>query len=193
MNSTKIPKKEALLLTIGEITVSAITVVVYLLIKKYDYTVLLGAILGCIISVFNFIFLSISVNRAIDRAVESEEFEKLKELVCDLKNYEKLHAGRLYVAKMDIPLLVEYAGIKNNSYDVIHFNIPRYGDGVSWYCNCGLESETDPYAHKCLVIPGCSKMTRRPEQILKNAIEPLFTNFNAFIAWLSGQIKERKY
>ena len=79
MNSTKIPKKEALLLTIGEITVSAITVVVYLLIKKYNYTVLLGAILGCIISVFNFIFLSISVNRAIDRAVESEEFEKLKE------------------------------------------------------------------------------------------------------------------
>jgi hypothetical protein len=121
------------------------------------------------------------------------EFEELKKLCTDLKNYEKLRAGKLYVAKMDIPLLVEYAGIKDNKYDTIHFSIPCYGDGVSWYCNCGLESETDRYGHKCLIIPGCSKMTRRPEQILKNAIEPLFIDFNAFTAWLSGQIKERKY
>lgn len=121
------------------------------------------------------------------------EFESLKKLCTDLKNYEKLHAGGLYFAKMEIPLLVEYAGIKDKSYDAIRFSIPRYGDGVSWYCNCGLESETDRYGHKCLIIPGCSKMTRRPEHILKNAIEPLFIDFNAFVAWLSGQIKERKY
>ena len=122
------------------------------------------------------------------------EFESLKKLCTDLKNYEKLHAGGLYVAKMKIPLLIEYAGgIKDKSYDVIHFSIPRYGDGVSWYCNCGLQSETDSYGHKCLIIPGCSKMARRPAQILKNAIEPLFIDFNAFVAWLSGQIKERKY
>jgi hypothetical protein len=36
-------------------------------------------------------------------------------------------------------------------------------------------------------------MTKRPEQILKNAIEPLFKDFNTFVAWLSGQIKERNY
>jgi hypothetical protein len=121
------------------------------------------------------------------------EFEALKKLCTDLKNYEKFYAGRLYVAKMRIPLLVEYTGIKDKSYDTIHFSIPRYGDGVSWYCNCGLESETDRYGHKCLIIPGSSKMTKRPEQILKNAIEPLFIDFNAFVTWLSGQIKERNY
>ena len=121
------------------------------------------------------------------------EFESLKKLCTDLKNYEKLNAGGLYVTKMEIPLLVEYAGIKDKSYDTIRFSIPRYGDGVSWYCNCGLESETDRYGHKCLIIPGCSKMTRRPEKILKNAIESLFTDFNTFTTWLSGQIKERKY
>jgi hypothetical protein len=121
------------------------------------------------------------------------EFEELKKLCTDLKNYEKFYAGRLYVAKMRIPLLVEYTGIKDKSYDTIHFSIPRYGDGVSWYCNCGLESETDRYGHKCLIIPGSSKMTRRPEQILKNAIEPLFIDFDAFVAWLSSQIKERNY
>lgn len=121
------------------------------------------------------------------------EFESLKKLCTDLKNYEKLNAGGLYVTKMEIPLLIEYAGIKDNSYNVIHFRILRYGDGVSWYCNCGLESETDRYGHKCLIVPGSSKMTRRPEQILKNAIEPLFVDFNTFTTWLSSQIKERKY
>ena len=121
------------------------------------------------------------------------EFESLKKLCTDLKNYEKLNAGKLYVAKMEIPLLVEYAGIKDKSYDTVYFHIPRYGDGVSWYCNCGLESEDDRYGHKWLIIPGSSKMTKRPEQILKNAIEPLFIDFDAFITWLSGQIKERNY
>lgn len=121
------------------------------------------------------------------------EFEELKKLCTDLKNYDKLRVGKLYVVKMEIPLLIEYAGIKDKSYDTIYFRIPRYGDGVSWYCNCGLESEDDRYGHKCLIIPGCSKMTKRPEQILKNAIEPLFIDFNAFTTWLSGQIKERNY
>ncbi|MBR2650927.1 MAG: hypothetical protein IKD45_04635 [Clostridia bacterium] len=79
MNSTKIPKKEVLILTLGELLVSLLTVAVYLLIKKYDYTVLLGVLLGSAVSVLNFIFLSISVNRAVDRAVESEEFRRLAE------------------------------------------------------------------------------------------------------------------
>lgn len=122
-----------------------------------------------------------------------DEFESLKKLCTDLKNYEKLHMGGLYVVKMKIPALVEYCGVKDKSYDTIMFSIPRYGDGVSWYCNCGLVSETDRYGHKCLIIPGSSKMMRRPEQMLKNAIEPLFIDFNAFIAWMSCQIKERKY
>ena len=120
-----------------------------------------------------------------------DEFEALKKLCTDLKNYDKPHIRALYVVKMKIPALVEYCGVKDKSYDTITFSIPRYGD--SWYCNCGLISETDRYGHKCIIIPGSSKMTRRPEQMLKNAIEPLFADFNAFIAWLSCQIKERKY
>lgn len=121
------------------------------------------------------------------------EFEELKKLCTDLKNYDKLRVGKLYVAKMEIPLLVEYAGIKDKDYNTINFQIIRYGDGVSWYCNSSAVNPMRPLATKCLIIPGCSKMTKRPEQILKNAIEPLFKNFNTFVAWLSGQIKERNY
>lgn len=121
------------------------------------------------------------------------EFEALKKLCTNLKNYEKLHAGGLYFAKMEIPLLVEYAGIKDKDYNIINFQIIRYGDGISWYCNSSAVNPARTPATKCLIIPGSSKMTRRPEQMLKNAIAPLFIDFNAFVAWLSGQIKERNY
>jgi hypothetical protein len=121
------------------------------------------------------------------------EFESLKKLCTDLKNYGKMYAGRLYVAKMEIPLLFEYAGIKDKDYNTILFQIIRYGDGVNWYCNASAVNPIRTFASKCLLIPGSSKMTKRPEQILKNAIEPLFIDFNAFVTWLSGQIKERNY
>ena len=121
------------------------------------------------------------------------EFEELKKLCTDLKNYKKFNAGRVFVARMETPLLFEYAGIKDKDYNAINFQIIRYGDGVSWYCNSSAVNPMRPLATKCLIIPGCSKMTKRPEQILKNAIEPLFIDFNTFTAWLSGQIKERNY
>lgn len=121
------------------------------------------------------------------------EFEELKEMCTDIKNYQKFNAGSVFVAEMEIPLLFEYAGIKDKDYNTIIFQIIRYGDGVSWYCNASAVNPIRRFASKCLIIPGSSKMTKRPEQILKNAIAPLFIDFNAFIAWLSGQIKERNY
>lgn len=121
------------------------------------------------------------------------EFESLKEMCTDIKNYKKFNAGSVFVAEMKIPLLFEYAGIKNKDYNTISFQIRRYGDGVSWYCNASAVNPIRHFASKCLLIPGSSKMTKRPEQILKNAIEPLFIDFNAFVAWLSCQIKERNY
>lgn len=121
------------------------------------------------------------------------EFESLKKLCTDIKNYQKFNAGRVFVAEMKIPLLFEYAGIKDKDYNTITFQIIRYGDGVSWYCNASAVNPMHRFKSKCLLIPGSSKMTKRPEQIHKNAIVPLFKDFNTFIAWLSGQIKERKY
>ena len=121
------------------------------------------------------------------------EFEELKGMCTDIKNYEKFNAGRVFVAEMKIPLLFEHAGIKDKDYNTITFQVIRYGDGVSWYCNASAVNPIRRFASKCLIIPGSSKMTKRPEQILKNAIAPLFKDFNTFVAWLRGQIKERNY
>lgn len=74
-------------MAIGECIVCLITVLVYLLIGKYDYTVLLGAVLGAVIMIGNMLFLSISVNRAVNKYLalrgegelsdeQAEEFNK---------------------------------------------------------------------------------------------------------------------
>lgn len=55
------------IMAIGELIVSVITVLVYLVIGKYDYTVLLGALLGAVVMVANMLFLTISVNNAVNK------------------------------------------------------------------------------------------------------------------------------
>ena len=77
----------AILMAIGECAVCLITVLVYLAIGKYDYTVLLGSILGGVVMIANMLFLSISVNKAVNKYLalrgdkemtdeEAEEFNK---------------------------------------------------------------------------------------------------------------------
>ena len=72
MNKNSIPKRETLILLFGEIIVSLIVVGVYMLVDllteyTFSYTVVTGVLLGTSVTVLNFFFLSLSVNRAIDR------------------------------------------------------------------------------------------------------------------------------
>lgn len=71
MSNKSVPFKETLYLAIGEAAVSAIVVAVFLIIKKFTLSVLLGAILGSAVIIVNFLVLSVSVNRAIDKALEN--------------------------------------------------------------------------------------------------------------------------
>ena len=69
MNKSKlVPIKETALITLGELIVSLIVVAVFLIIRKYDYTVLTGVILGSAVIIINFLVMSILINRAIDEA-----------------------------------------------------------------------------------------------------------------------------
>ena len=71
-------------LALGEAIVALIISAVFLLINKFDYTVVTGAILGGAVTVVNFLILSVGVNRAINRfvaergekAMDEEEAEK---------------------------------------------------------------------------------------------------------------------
>ena len=61
---------QILALATGEIIVSALVCVIYLILGKFDYTVVTGSILGSIVTVANFAVLTFSVNRAVDRYLE---------------------------------------------------------------------------------------------------------------------------
>lgn len=71
MNSNKIPLRETVALAIGEALVSLLVILGFILFDKFDYKVILGALLGSVVIVLNFLFLSISVNRAVDKCLEN--------------------------------------------------------------------------------------------------------------------------
>ena len=70
MQKTKLPYYEIFTLLIGEILVSLITAVVYLFTDNFDYKVITGVSLGTLITVFNFLYLSISTTKAINKFLE---------------------------------------------------------------------------------------------------------------------------
>ena len=121
------------------------------------------------------------------------EFEELKRLASDLKNYEKYSAGGVYAIKQSIPMLCKYVGVKNEDYNVIGFSVSRYGDGVHWNCSSQLIDPNKTWYFKCLNLPKSGAMQRTKEKQLEKYIEPVLKDFNTFIDWFGGQIKERKY
>ena len=57
-------------LALGELIISAIVCLVYFLLKAFSYKVITGVALGSVVTVANFAFLTMSVNRAVDRYLE---------------------------------------------------------------------------------------------------------------------------
>ncbi len=68
--NSKLPLFETAAMIIGELITSLIVCGVYLIIRKFDYTVALGALLGSLVTLANFLVLVITTGRAIDRAME---------------------------------------------------------------------------------------------------------------------------
>ena len=69
MQKKNMPVSEILFLALGEAAVSLVIVGIYLLIGRYSYKVVTGAVLGSFVTVLNFVILSVSVNRAIDKVM----------------------------------------------------------------------------------------------------------------------------
>lgn len=122
-----------------------------------------------------------------------KEFEKLKRRVTDIKNYEKFVAGGAFAIRIEIPLLCKYVGVRNEDYNTIGFSISRYGDGVHWHCSSHLIYPAKTWDSKCLVLPKLAGMQRTKEKQLEKCIKPIFADFNTFVNWFGGCVKERKY
>ena len=79
MKKSKLPLYETLAMIVGEAIISLIVCAVFLLLKKFDLSVALGAILGSAVTVANFIFLMVFSNRAIDKALAERGEGELSE------------------------------------------------------------------------------------------------------------------
>ena len=66
--SNLVPIKETAFIALGELVVSLLIIGVFLIIQKYDYTVLTGVILGSAVIIINFLVMSILISRALDEA-----------------------------------------------------------------------------------------------------------------------------
>ena len=69
MDKQKFPIFETVSVILGELIVSAVISAVFLVLKKFDISVLLGSLLGSFVTVLNFFILIITTNRAIDKAL----------------------------------------------------------------------------------------------------------------------------
>lgn len=89
MNENKLPKGEILALAVGEVAVGALVCGGYAIahtlgFAEFDYRVITGALLGIAVTVLNYLFLTLSVNRAVNdylalrgnREMNDEEAEK---------------------------------------------------------------------------------------------------------------------
>ena len=129
MNSNKSKYRDVLYLAFGELLAAAAVVAVYLIINSYSYKVLLGAVLGAVVAVFNFLFLSISVNKAVDKfmklrgdkEMDEEEAEKFAaEHVGEIQNAQKLS----YIIRTFTMLGALVLAFLSNQFDVIATAVP---------------------------------------------------------------------
>lgn len=79
MQKKNMPVREIMVLIVGELIVSLIITGVYWLLHKFSYSVISGCLLGSAVTIFNFVVLSVSVNRAIDKALAGRKEGEMTE------------------------------------------------------------------------------------------------------------------
>ena len=82
-NNKKLPYIETLYIFIGELIVSALVCIGFLIFKRFDYKVLTGALLGSAVTTLNFLFLAVSTTRAFDRALCERGTDEMSEEEAD--------------------------------------------------------------------------------------------------------------
>ena len=112
MDSRKIVFKETSLVAIGQILCCAAMVGVFALLGKYDSSVLIGTIAGCVIAILNFFFMAVAVSLAADKAAQQ-----------NVKGGEAL-VRISYFVRMIVLFIVLYALVKSGLCNVITAVLP---------------------------------------------------------------------
>lgn len=129
MQDKKSTYKDIFVLAVGELAVTAAVVAVYALLDAFTYKAVTGALLGALVAVFNFVFLTVSVNRAVDRfmalrgekEMDEEEAEKFAaEHIGEIQNAQKLS----YIIRTFTMLGTLVLAFLSEQFDVIAAAVP---------------------------------------------------------------------
>ena len=138
---SKLPLFEIGFIIAGELVVSLLIVAVFLILKAFEWSVVFGALLGSSVVVLNFVWLSVSVNRAVDKALaerpdgelDDEAVEKFSlEHTASVQNAAKLS----YIIRTVSTLLVlVLAFLLGDVFNVIATLIPLLMlQPILWAC-----------------------------------------------------------
>lgn len=112
MNSRKIALHETLIILIGEIIGVAVMCGIFALLKKFDLSVLLGGIVGGLITVIHFFSMAVITTLAADRAERQ-----------DVEGGKKLLKGS-YPIRLLCLVVVLFACAKSGYFNVIALALP---------------------------------------------------------------------
>ena len=72
MDSRKFVLRQTLLIAIGQIVGVGVMLGIFALLGRFDYTVVLGGLIGALVALLNFFFMAVSLSLAADRAVQQD-------------------------------------------------------------------------------------------------------------------------
>ena len=113
----------------GELVVSSCVVAVFALLGFFSYKVVTGVLLGSLVAILNFVFLTVSMNRAIDRFMELRGEREMDEEEADAfaakYNAEINNASNMsYIIRTFTMLGALVAAFLSKQFDVIATVIP---------------------------------------------------------------------
>lgn len=72
MDSRRIVFKETAIIAVGELICTAVMLGVFALIGKFDRSVILGGVFGCLLAILNFFFMAVGASLAADKAEKQD-------------------------------------------------------------------------------------------------------------------------
>ena len=81
MNSRNYILRQTALLALGELICTAAMVGIFALLGYFDYTVILGGIVGLVLAVGNFFFMAIGSDTAADKAADEQDVKTGQKLI----------------------------------------------------------------------------------------------------------------
>jgi hypothetical protein len=112
MESKNYVLKQTAILALGQVVCVAAMVGVFALLGWFDYTVVLGGIMGGIVATLNFLFMAIGISLAADKATEQ-----------NVKGGKSLVTGS-YMLRLILMFVVLFACAKSGHFHVIALVAP---------------------------------------------------------------------